>query len=292
MSAAAQPVRSKPQWAELPIRIREAQVVRRSHVTPAMIRITLGGPGMAGFESHLPDEHVKLVFPDPETGRTRAPVEDGDHLDWPAPFPPTREYTVRRYDAEAGEVDFDFVVHPGGLASTWAQQAPIGSSIWIAGPRPPRTVPVECRHLVLLGDETALPAIGRWLEEMPEGLTGVAAVEIAGSSEEQDLPVPNGFTLHWLHRGDSPAGSSALLAEFAHTLTLPGEVRTYVWAAAEAGSIKPVRAWARSHGVTPAESDIGGYWKVGVTRAVPTSRRAQLAAQVRHGVAHLLGREH
>lgn len=291
MTGIAQPVRTKPQWAEFPIRIRELQVLRRALVTDSMVRITLGGPGIVGFESHLPDEHVKLVFPDPD-GTTRAPVPDGDRLDWPNPFPPTREYTVRRYDADAGEVDFDFVVHRGGLASTWAQGAPIGSSIWVAGPTPPRTVPEECRHLVLLGDETALPAIGRWLEEMPAGLSGVAAVEIAGASEEQNLRVPEGFTLHWLHRDGAPAGHSPLLGEFARTLTLPTNVRSYVWAAGEASTIKPVRRWARAQGVTAAEYDIGGYWKVGSTRAEPTSVGAKVVNGVRHGWAHLLRREH
>ena len=55
----------RARWAEWPIKIRELEVLRREHLTPRMVRVTLGGPNVAGFESHLPDEHMKLVFPDP-----------------------------------------------------------------------------------------------------------------------------------------------------------------------------------------------------------------------------------
>lgn len=276
-------------WAEWPIKIRELDVLRREYVTQRMVRVTLGGPGLPGFESHLADEHVKLVFPDPNTGTTRAPVQDGDHLDWPSPFPPTRDYTVRRYDpkdGEAGEVDFDFVVHEGGLASDWAQHAPIGSSIWVAGPRPSRIVPPEFGFHVLVGDETALPAIGRWLEELPGDARGVAVVEVADPAEEQPLRVPDGFSLTWLHRSD---GSAPTLGDFVGGLTLPDDTATYVWAAGEAGELKPVRRWARSRGVGgKGQCDIGGYWRRGSTGGVSTTRRERLG----HAVAHALGREH
>ncbi|GAA4975085.1 siderophore-interacting protein [Kineococcus glutinatus] len=255
-------------WARWDITIRELVLLRREHVTPRMLRLTLGGPGIAGFESHLPDEHCKWVFPDPGTGVTRAPEQDGDHLRWPTPFPPTREYTVRRYDAAAGEVDFDVVLHDGGVAATWARTAGIGSTLWVAGPRPSRVVPPEFGFHVLLGDETALPAIGRWLEEVPAGVRGVAAVEVADAGEEQDLRVPEGWTLTWLHRDGAPAGSLDLLGEFAEGVALPQDTWTYVFAAGEAGCLKRVRRWARAQGVGRGQSDIAGYWKRGRSNAV------------------------
>lgn len=278
-----------PSW---PIKIRELEVLRRAMVTPRMVRVTLGGPGIAGFESHHPDEHMKLVFPDADTGLTRAPTQDGDHLDWADPFPPTREYTVRRYDRDAGEVDIDFVVHAGGLASEWAQQAPIGSTLWIAGPRPSLYVPPAFGFLVLLGDETALPAIGRWLEELPDDARGVAAVEIHDDAERQDLRVPHGFTLTWLSRGGAPAGTTTLLGDFAERIELPSDTHTYVFASAEAGCVKPVRRWARAQGIGPKQSDIGGYWKKGRTSAVPTSPLARAGREVQHALDHLLRRDH
>lgn len=273
---AAQPAAGAPgpepeaYFAEFPIRIRELTVLRRTYVTPRMVRVTMGGPNLAGFESHQPDEHCKLVFPDPETGVTRHPwqADDGMYLDWPEPFPPTREYTIRRYDPAAQEVDLDFVVHPGGLASEWAQTVEPGQTLWLAGPRPSLVVPPEFGFLVLLADETALPAVARRLEELPDDARGVAAIEVADAGEEQDLRVPAGFSLTWLHRDGAPAGSTTLLGDFAERIELPSDTWTYVWAFAEAGCVKPVRRWARAQGIGKRQSDIGGYWKAGRTNSV------------------------
>lgn len=279
-------------WAEFDIKIRELTVLRRTLVTPRMVRVTLGGPNLEGFESHLPQEHVKLVFPDEDTGITRHPTQDGTHLDWPRPFPPTRDYTIRRYDAAAREVDLDFVVHEGGRASTWAQTAEVGSTIWVAGPRPDLVVPPEFGFHVLLGDETALPAIGRWLEELPQDARGIAAVEIHDDAERQDLRVPAGVSLHWLSRDGRRAGSTSLLGDFAASLVLPEDEHVYVFAQGEAGCIKPVRRWARSLGFAKHNSDIGGYWKAGKDSGVPTALSARIANEARHRLDHLLRRDH
>ncbi|GAA4832768.1 siderophore-interacting protein [Luteimicrobium xylanilyticum] len=252
-----------------PTRIRQLTVLRRSHVTPRMVRVTLGGDELAGFESHLPDEHCKLVFPDPGSDVVRHPwQEEGeDHLEWPEPFPPTREYSVRRYDPVAREVDLDFVVHPGGLAADWAQGAEPGDRLWVAGPRPGIVVGPEFGLLVLLADETGLPALARWLEELPSDARGVAAIEIHDDAERQDLRVPDGFTVTWLSRDGAEPGTTTLLGDFAERIDLPDDVWTYVWAFAEAGCVKPVRRWARAHGIGRKQSDIGGYWKRGRTNS-------------------------
>jgi len=279
-------------YAEFDIKIRELEVLARTYVTPRMVRVTLGGPHLDGFESHVADEHVKLVFPDPDTGVTRYPTQDGDHLDWPRPFPPTRDYTIRRYDADAQEIDIDFVVHPGGRASEWAQTAPIGSTLWVAGPRPGLIVPPEFGFHVLLGDETALPAIGRWLEELPSDARGVAAVEIHDDAERQEITVPEGVSLTWLSRDGAAPGSTSLLGDFAQSIQLPEDEHVYVFAQGEAGCIKPVRTWARAHGIGKGNSDIGGYWKVGKKGEVPATASKRFVARTKHRLDHLLGREH
>ncbi|CAN5265513.1 siderophore-interacting protein [soil metagenome] len=255
------PLARTPEWD---VKIRELEVLARAFVTPLMVRITLGGPGTEGFESHTADEHVKLVFPDADTGLTRPPRQVGSQLEWPRPFPPTREYTIRRFDAAAHEIDIDFVVHEGGLAPAWALEAPIGSTIWVAGPRPTALVPDDFTFHVRIGDETALPAIGRWLEELPAPAKGIVAVEVASPDEEQALTAPDGVSITWLHRGNVAAADSRLLAEFMDRLELPNDERVYVWAAGEAGALKPIRRWATAHGFARGTCDISGYWRRGV----------------------------
>lgn len=275
-----------------PIKIREVSVLTRTRPTPGMIRLTLGGPGMDGFESHEADEHVKLVLPDEDTGLVRAPTQDGDHLDWPSPFPPTRDYTVRVYRPEAAEFDVDFVVHEGGRAAEWAQTCEIGSTIWVAGPRPGYVVPADFTYQVVVGDETALPAVARWLEEVPAGIRGAAAIEIAGPQERQDLHVPEGWTLTWLDRQGAPPGSTRLMGDFVESLTLPEDEHVFLWASGEAGCLKPIRAWAKQHDLGKGQTIIAGYWKRGKTGAVPPTRLGRASARAKHRLDHLLGREH
>jgi len=288
MTASAE--RPRAYWATWDIKIREVELLRRESLTPRMLRLTLGGSQMDGFESHLPDEHCKLVFPDADTGITRAPVQDGDHLDWPRPFPTCRDYTIRRYDESAGEIDLDFVLHEGGVASTWSQEAEIGSTIWLAGPRPARLVPPEFDFLVLLGDETALPAIGRWLEEMPEEQRAVVAIEVDSETEQQPLRVPAGTELTWLHRDGAAPGTTSLLGDFARNIRIPEGVHAYVWAGGEAASLKPVRSWARSQGFNKDDSDITGYWRRNATQ--DDMQKPTMLDRLEHAVAHVLRREH
>lgn len=289
----ARPLAYEVEWD---IKIRELTLLRREQVTPRLVRVTLGGPQIAGFESHIPDEHVKLVLPDPETGATRAPEQDGDHLDWPSPFPPTRDYTVRRYDRDAGEIDLDVVVHDGGRASGWAQEAEPGSTMWVAGPRGGVVVPPDFTYLVLLGDQTALPAIARWLEELPDDARGVAVIEVPGAAEQQPLRAPAGFDVRWLH---TPPGRTApcLLDAAVAGITLPPGEAAYLWAAGEAGALKPVRKWARANGFGKGTSDVSGYWRAGVRgdedgNLDDEGLVERLREEVRHGLAHLLRREH
>src|SRR3954453_749613 len=90
---------------------RVGEVLRTSYVTPHMIRVVLGGEGLAGFPAGaFTDHYVKLLFPpagapygapfDVEQVRAELPAEQ-----WPM----TRTYTVRAWDAGAGELTIDFV---------------------------------------------------------------------------------------------------------------------------------------------------------------------------------------
>ncbi|MFI7321183.1 siderophore-interacting protein [Streptomyces venezuelae] len=247
-----------------PIGIRATEVVRTAKVGEGLLRLTLGGPGTEGFEAHAPDEHVKLIFPEPD-GELRLPERNGAMLRWPRPAPTSREYTVRRYDPVTGELDIDIVPHDGGLASDWAHAVEPGAVVHVAGPPGGLIVPHTYDRYLLAGDITALPAIARWLEELPRTAKGWAFVEVADTGEEIELSAPDGFEVHWLHRGGLPAGTGGALERAVTAVSVPEGERVYVWVAGEAGQIKPLRRWVRDElGLGKADHDITGYWKRGV----------------------------
>ncbi|OZM81027.1 siderophore-interacting protein [Pseudonocardia sp. MH-G8] len=247
-----------------PIRLRECEVLGTRMVGSALLRLTLGGDGAEGFESHAPCEHVKLIFPD-ERGELRLPEPDGLMLAWPRPLPVTREYTVRRYDAAAREIDIDIALHAGGLAADWATSVAPGVRVHVAGPPGGVVVPDRYDSYLLGGDITALPAIARRLEELPRTAAGWAFIEVADASEEIELDAPEGVVVRWLHRGPAAPGTSDVLERAVRTVQVPRGERVFVWLAGEAGVLKPLRRWVRDELRIPREDcDITGYWRRGV----------------------------
>ncbi|ANY07175.1 siderophore-interacting protein [Pseudonocardia sp. HH130630-07] len=247
-----------------PIRLRELEVLRTRRIGPSLQRVTLGGPGLAGFHSHCDEEHVRLVFPDGD-GVLRLPEPDGDMLHWPRPRPVSREYTVRRHDAAAGELDIDLVLHDGGLAADWARTVSPGARIPVAGPPGGLAIPRGYDHYLLAGDLSALPAIARILERLPADAAGRAFVEVADAGEELPLTAPAGVQVRWVHRDGVPAGVSDALARAVVADRPPAGARVFAWVAGETTAIKPVRRFLRDElGLDPADRDVTGYWKRGV----------------------------
>ncbi|MCI2179226.1 MAG: siderophore-interacting protein [Ancrocorticia sp.] len=257
------PKRPQAQLERWPVRIRELTLLRRAPVTPRMLRLTLGGPNHRGFESHIFDEHVKLLFPHGPEDLKRIPTQDGDRLRWPRPMVPSRDYTVRRYDPQAGEVDIDFVVHAGGMASTWAQEAEIGSTIWVAGPPRGIRIPDDFTWRAYLADETGIPAVARCLEELPAETEGIALIEVRDEDDVQQFHAPAGIEVRWLFRGPQEPGTTRLLAEAANRIHIPRGGGAYVWYGGEQGAIKPLRAWVKAAGLGQGEFDLTGYWRRG-----------------------------
>ncbi|WP_029431479.1 siderophore-interacting protein [Blastococcus sp. URHD0036] len=244
---------------------RQATVIRSSRVTPHVVRIVLGGPGLAGFSPVHSDSYVKLVLP-PRGAPYAAPFDpDAVQAEHPREFwPSTRTYTVRRWDEAAGELTLDVVTHGDeGLAGPWASAAQPGDTVMLFGPGGAYTPGTDADWHLLVGDETTLPAIAASIERLPAGARALAFVEVADATEQQDLVLPEGVTLTWVHRGDHAPGTALVAAVLSAALP-EGTVQAFVHG--EAGAVRDLRRWLRGTLAVPRELlSVSGYWRIGRT---------------------------
>lgn len=235
------------------IRQRRLQVLRVIDLTPRMRRITLTGPELQGFTSLGSDDHIKLLFarnPDEQRAIDARPLgRDGGAR------PTMREYTPRRIDLAANELDIDFVLHGDGPASTWAAQATAGQTLDIAGPRASMVVPDIFDSYLLIGDETALPAIGRRLEELPAGRQALVLVQVENEQERQPLPSKAQVEVIWVHRHEQD------LLALVKALALP-QGALYTWVALEKTLTRQAKALLLEKGVREDALKAAAYWRL------------------------------
>jgi NADPH-dependent ferric siderophore reductase len=240
--------------------VREVQ-----HLTPKMIRVTVAGDELSGFVSMGFDDHVKLFFPPPGTGELVMPTLGPDGPVYPegAPRPALRDYTPRRYDAAAGVLHLDFVLHEAGPATTWAAQVAPGQILGVGGPRGSFIIPTQFDWHLLIGDETALPAIGRRLEELPADTRALVVAEVDGPAEELQFTSAAPFEVIWVHRNGEPAGDAALLLKALQGARFPnGEY--FGWVAAETQVARAVRQYLLTDRGAPRQwVKAAGYWRRG-----------------------------
>ena len=229
-----------------------------------MIRVVLGGAELAGLDiGRCTDHYVKLLFP-------RADV------DYPVPFdleairrdlppeqwPRLRAYTVRAFDPDALELTID-VVHHGdeGLAGPWAAGARPGDPVMFLRPGGGFAPNPDADWHLLVGDESALPAIAATLERLPVGATARVFLEVAGPDEEQKLTTEADAEIVWLHRNGATVGK-ALVAAVREADLPTGTPHAFVHG--EATFVKELRHLLRvERGLSRDQLSISGYWRLG-----------------------------
>lgn len=244
---------------DLKFRICEATSV--VYLTPKMIRVVVTSPDLKGFSSLAYDDHVKLFFA-PEGGELAIPVVGPKGLQFPdhLPRPEGRDYTPRHFDPVTNLLTLDFVVHGDGPACSWAATAKPGSKIGVGGPRGSFVLRGDFDWYLLVGDETALPAIGRRIEELPAGSRVMALIEIADVEEQQNFRTNADADIRWFPRNGADAGETGLLLEAVRDLELP-KGDGYVFVAGESAMSKAVRAYMVSErGHNSDWIKAAGYW--------------------------------
>ncbi|MFJ6611208.1 siderophore-interacting protein [Streptomyces sp. NPDC091289] len=245
-------------------RLHRGRVLRVAWVTPNMARVVLGGEGLREFTAgQYTDHYIKLIFPlegvrYPEPFDISAIRRDFPRDQWPK----TRTYTVRGWDPDAVELSVDFVCHgESGLAGPWAASVKPGEEIYFIGPGGGYSPGAEADWHLLIGDESALPAIGASLEAMPAGAVAKAFIEVSGPEEEQEIRTPADAEIIWLHRGERQIGVA--LHEAVAAWEFPaGTVHAFVHG--EAHFVKALRHHLRTErGLARDQLSISGYWRRG-----------------------------
>ncbi|HEY4135810.1 MAG TPA: siderophore-interacting protein [Alphaproteobacteria bacterium] len=231
-------------------RQRTLTISRIERLNPRMLRFAFTSPDLGDFVSAAHDDHVKLVFPHPPgTDENAKPLR--------------RDFTPRAYDAAAGTMVIDFALHESGPATQWATAARVGETLDIRGPRGSKVVPDDFDWYLLIGDETALPAIGRRVEELRAGVPVTTLATIADAGEAQSFDTRAAWTPLWATR---PAGSNddAALLQSALAGWTPPPGDGFVWIAGEAALARALRDHFIDERGHPKDwVKAAGYWQRG-----------------------------
>ena len=256
-------------------------------LTPLLVRVVLGGDGLTGFE--LPDAtdcYINVAIApagapydarfDPATVRA-----DHDRAWWPA----RRRYTVRGWDATTGRLTVDFVVHGDeGVAGPWAAAAGPGDVLVFEGPSGGYRPDPDADWHLLVGDESALPAIAASLEAIPDGRPAVVRLVCDGPEHEVELVLPAGADLVWLHRRGRPDDVS-LLADAVTALSFPAG-RAHAFVHGEADEIRAIRRHLLvDRGLTRGDMSCSPYWRRTMTDEAWRQVKADYVAAMEADVA-------
>jgi NADPH-dependent ferric siderophore reductase len=237
------------------------QVESAEQITPALVRIVLGGEGLSGFEvPDATDTYVNIALPPagaPYDGVfSPAEVKETQPKElWPV----RRRYTVRDWDGT--RLTIDFVVHGDhGVAGPWAAKAAPGDVLVFEGPGSGYRPDPEADWHLLVGDESALPAIAASLEAVPAGRPAIVRLVCDGPAHEIPLPCPGDLDLQWLHRSGTD-GDVDLLAGSVAAVEFPaGRVHAFVHG--EADEVRAIRKHLLTdRGLARADLSCSPYWR-------------------------------
>ena len=249
-----------PRVRREPPALRSLTVVRTEARSPRLMRLVVGGPELAGLQIDEPAASVRLLVPWPGDTFELPTWNGNEFLLADGRRPALRTFTPAALDAERNQLTIDVVRHPGGAISDWVETAAPGEPCAVSGPGRGETIDPTATRYVLLGDETAIPAIEQLLHAIPDPVAVEVHVEITGDDARLTLPSHPSATITWhVAERDEPPGSSL------HTAITGVEIDgdTRVWAAGEAAAVQAIRRHLFGEpGVPRAHATIRGYWKV------------------------------
>ena len=239
---------------------RRVTLLGRTQVSPHMVEIVLAGPELAGLVVAEPAASVRLLVPGPGHDELVIPKWNGNEfLLEDGTRPVIRTFTPHRYDPQAGELRLSIVIHLEGAASTWAGSAPLGAPAAVSGTGRGYTINPEASAFVLMGDETAIPAIAQLLETIPESTEVEVDIEVRAPDAEFPMPYHPGATVRWHVPGSGGEPGDTLVAAARRVEPRPG---LHIWCAGEAAAMHLIRGVVfKEKGLSRSQATIRGYWK-------------------------------
>lgn len=266
-------------------------VLRTERLSPHWMRVTLGGGEISQFRHMGYDQWFRIFLPlGGDEGLDRLPAKANKmfgylrYLRIPDGVRPVmRNYSVRAYrpatESAGAEIDVDFVLHgsaadgTAGPASRWAETCEPGESVVIIDEglafNPARGVD----RVVLVADETGLPAIASICATLPADSSGVAIIEVPSADDALEFPHPAGITVRWIVRehGIKP-GSLALQA--LTEAALPDALFHAYIVGEQALPTEARRHLVGERGASKDLVSFCGYWRVGASSPTPKSQAA------------------
>jgi NADPH-dependent ferric siderophore reductase len=252
--------------ADIAIETFVTRVAASDPAGPGLRRVTLAGGDLHRFVSLGPETFVYVLAPPP--GRNELTIDRSftweGYQEMPeADRPVGAYYTVRHWRPERAEIDLDVVLHePAGAGSRWASTARAGDPVAVWGPRRSFAPPPDTAHLLLVADDTGLPAVATILDARTAGMTAMVVAEVDAPAHRPELADGSGVTVHWLYRrGASPGTTRDGLGEAVRALG-PHPPGTYAWGGGESRAMTLVRRYLRQQlGWPPERVDMIAYWR-------------------------------
>jgi NADPH-dependent ferric siderophore reductase len=238
-----------------PLKMRMLEVLRTTRLTPHFVKVVLGGPDISGFTSASFDDHFKLMLPAAGQSELVIPAMGPAGPEWGDIRPIMRDYTPRKHDPVAGELHVEIALHGEGPAAAWGESAAVGGRVGVGGPKGSLIIAPDFDWHVLIGDDSALPAIARRLEELPASTTVIAVIALNDAADRRVFDTRAALSLHWTSATD--------LLRSVRALELPrGE--GFAWAAGESSAIRAVRRiLVEDLGIDKQHVRAAAYWKHG-----------------------------
>ncbi|MFT4124037.1 MAG: siderophore-interacting protein [Microbacteriaceae bacterium] len=270
-------------------RMFRARVLDSRRLSSSFQRVTIAGPELDDFDFRGHDHWFRLFLPaagpdaagpdaagpDAAGAELRLPEVAGrswwkSYLAIPEHSRPhCSNYTVAGFrgarDGASAELDIDVVLH-------WEHGAMAGRvAIWAASARPGDPValldqgllfdpPDDAGEVILVADESGLPAVRGILRSLGGDVVGRAIVEVPDPGDVEELAAPPGVSVRWLPRAGlgTPPGGAALAAL---AKAAPPRPDGYAFVVGESALATGGRRLLHRAGLAKGRITFSGFWK-------------------------------